>query len=90
MNEFLKMDIFFVIASVAAVVLVILLAILIYYLILFMRDLKYISGKARAEADNLSEDLGALRKNIREQGFKIKHGIEFIQNIFNRKSNKRK
>jgi len=79
------MDVFFFIASIAAIILLILLSILLYYLILFVRDLKYISGKARIEAENLAQDLDDLRQNIRNEGFKFRSFLEFVQNLFKRK-----
>lgn len=54
MNEFLKMDIFFVIASIAAIILAVLLIILLVYLIKFVKNLKYISDKVRTETDRFS------------------------------------
>ena len=85
MNEFMKMDIFFFISSIAAVILAILLVILLVYAIGFMRDLKYISSKAKIEAEHLSEDLNNFRQSIKQQGFKLKNLANFFINIYKRK-----
>ena len=61
MNTLVKVDIFFFITSVAVVLLTLLLAILIIYIIKISKDVKYISGKAKNEADMISQDLSQLR-----------------------------
>jgi len=85
MNEFLKMDIFFVIASLVTMILAVLIIILLVYLIMFVKNLKYISDKARTETDNLSQDIQTLRENIHSGGFKVKHALNFFWSIINRK-----
>lgn len=84
MNEFLKMDIFFAIASVATIILAVLIIILLIYLIKFVKNIKYISDKARTETDNLSHDMQILRENIHREGFKIKHALSFFGSIIKR------
>ncbi len=85
MNEFLKMNIFFVIASIAAIILTILAVILLVYLIKFIKNVKYISDKARTEADNLSFDIQDLRKNVRSHGFKLKYLLNFLRSIIKKR-----
>lgn len=85
MNDFLKMDIFFVISSVAVIILAILAIIVLVYLIKFVRNIKYISDKARVETDNLSKDMQSLRENIRKGGFRFKHLLNFFGSIINRR-----
>jgi len=84
------MDVFFFIASIAAVVLAIFLAVLLYYLIGFARNLKYISDRARTEADHLAADLSALRDNVRAQGFKMRHALDFMKNFYKRRTARKK
>jgi uncharacterized protein YpmB len=78
------MDVFFFISSLATIILTILLIILLVYLISFARDLKFISGKAKIEAENLAKDLSDLRQSIKRQGFKIKNLAKFFINILKR------
>ena len=85
MNEFLKMDIFFVIASTVAIILTVLVVILLVYVIKFVKNLKYMSDKVRAETDNISLDIKTLRSNISTEGFKIKHLINFFKSIIKKK-----
>lgn len=88
MNELYKSDVFFFITSIAVIVVGILLVILVVYLIKVFRDIKYISGKAKTEADLISQDLSELRQNVKEEGVKIKHLSKFFSNLYNKKSKK--
>jgi len=85
MNDFLKQDIFFFVTTVAVVVLAILLAILIIYIIKISKDVKYISHKAKNEADLISKDLSDLRENVREKGAKLKYFMSFFNNLRKKK-----
>ena len=84
MNEFYKMDIFFVVTTAAVILLAILLAIVLVYVIKIMNDIKYISGKAKNETDKLSEDMDDLRAKVRTEGLKFSGAYEFFQKILKR------
>jgi hypothetical protein len=81
MNEFLKQDIFFFVTTIAVVILTLLLAILVIYLIKISRDVKYISQKAKHEANLISEDISELRQNIKDKGAKFKYFMSFFNNL---------
>lgn len=85
MNEFLKMDIFFAISSVVAIILAVLIVILLVYAIKFVKNIKYISDKARTETDNLGQDIQTLRENIRSEGLKVKHVLSFFGSIIKKR-----
>lgn len=85
MSDFAKMDIFFVITSSAVVLLGILFAVLIVYIIKISRDIKYISQKARGEADLISQDLSELRQNVKDKGAKLKFFASFFNNLSKKK-----
>lgn len=85
MTEFAKMDIFFFITSVAVVLLTVLLAVLVIYIIKISNDIKYISGKAKNEADFIAQDLSELRQNIKDKGAKMKFFYNFFSNLKNKK-----
>lgn len=84
MDEFLKMDIFFFIASICTAILTVLLAIALFYLIALIRDLKYISGKAKTEADNLSQDIENLRQSVKQKGSQLMRLVNFFSAIIKR------
>lgn len=85
MNDFLKQDIFFFVTTIAVVILTILLAILIIYIIKISKDVKYISHKAKSEADLISKDLSDLRENVKEKGAKLKYFLSFFNNLRKKK-----
>lgn len=88
MNSLLKSDVFFFITSIAVVVIAILLTILIVYLIKVSRDIKYISQRAKTEADNIIDDVSKLRTNLKEQGGKIKDLAGFFSRFYKPKKTK--
>lgn len=81
MNDFYKMDFFFFVTSAAVVVLTLLLGVLIIYIIKISRDIKYISQKAKNEANLISQDLSDLRQNVRDKGAKMKYFWSFFNNL---------
>lgn len=87
MNTLIKSDIFFFITSIAVVVIAVLLTILIIYLIKVSKDIKYISQKAKTEADNIIQDVSTLRTNIKEQGSKVKDLAGIFSHFYKPKKN---
>jgi len=81
MSDFAKMDIFFVITSATVILLALLLAVLMVYIIKISRDIKYISKRARSEADLISQDLSQLRQNVKSEGAKLKFFASFFNNL---------
>jgi predicted Holliday junction resolvase-like endonuclease len=89
MTDFLKQDIFFFITSIAVIILTLLLAILIFYIIKISKNIKYISERAKTEADLISEDISNLRDNVKEHGAKFKYFASFFSDLA-KKANKKK
>ena len=85
MAEFAKMDIFFFITSLAVVLLGTLAVVLLVYLIKISRDIRYISKKAKSEADLISQDLSDLRQNLKTKGAGLKHFWSFFSAIGKKK-----
>lgn len=81
MNDFLKQDIFFFVTTISVVVVTVLLTVLIFYIIKISRNVKYISEKAKTEADLIAEDISELRNNVKEHGMKAKHLFSFFSNL---------
>ena len=82
MSDFTQMHVFFFIASLAAIVLAILLAVMIFFIVKILSDVKYISGKARKEADLISEDLSDLHDKVRAGGMKFRYFMSFLSNLY--------
>jgi hypothetical protein len=84
MSDFLKQDIFFFVTTIAVVILTIFLAIAVFYVVRILRDLKYISSKAKTESDLIAEDLHELRTNVKQEGAKLKFFSKFVASLFKR------
>lgn len=82
MNTLIHADIFFFISTIAIVIITIVLCVVGGYVILIMRDAKYISKKLRHVSDELEEDFENLREHISEGGNKAKYLINFVLNKF--------
>lgn len=88
MDPFYKQDIFFFITTIAVVLLSLILIVVGIFVIKILNDIRYISKKARAEADLISDDLRDLRQEVKMEGFKIKHALGFFTKMFNRHKKK--
>lgn len=65
MDEFLKMDIFFVVATVAVAVLAVLSSFILWRLERILKHVEHISEQAAAESDNIRHDLDEMRADVR-------------------------
>lgn len=66
LDELLKMDIFFVVTTVAVAVVGIIVAFALFYIAKLLRDLSEIAKIARREAEEIAQDIDAVRADIRE------------------------
>ena len=73
MTSILKSDIFFIISSVSTVVVSIAITVTLYYLIKILRDIKFLSAKAREEGERILEDVKAFREEAEDKGQRIKN-----------------
>lgn len=80
MTELLKSDIFFLVTTIVVVIVAVLLVTLLLYIIRVVRDVKKISGRAREEVDNIADDIGFIRRNIKKGGRKVKKVVKNIKN----------
>lgn len=70
-TSIIKADIFFAVTTVAVVVVSIGLVISLYYLVKILRDIKFLSDKAREEGEKILEDVRAFREEAEDKGYKI-------------------
>ncbi len=73
--------------TIAVVIVTIVLAIALVYFIKILRDIKYISKKAREGTDQLAADIEHLRANAKAKGSAIKQILSYITKFY--KSNKK-
>jgi len=79
MDEFLKMDIFFVVATIALAIVAVLLIVALLSVLRILRYVEKISETVSDEAQLMRSDISDLRSSVREEGFKLKHLSKFVQ-----------
>ncbi len=82
MDTLIHADIFFFITTVAVISLTIVVVIALVYIVLILKDIRYISGKVRKESDVIIDDVHELRANVRAQGFAWSHFYTFFKKLF--------
>ena len=82
MNDFYQMHVFFFVTTLAVILMTLVLAVAAIYVIKILKDIKYISQKAKTEADIISGELSELRQNVKEQGTKLKYFSSFFNNVY--------
>lgn len=88
MEPIAKSELFFFVSTIALVVFVSILVMALYFVIKILRDIKFIAGKAKEEAANISEDIQNLRQNVKNEGVKVKHIARFFNSFYNRRQKK--
>ena len=72
MDEFLKMDLFFVVTTVAVVVLALFTAFVLWRLERVLRNIEYISKQVAMESDIVRQDIAEMRSDIRSGRSRVK------------------
>ncbi len=70
-------EFFFWLTGIAVIIITVLIAVALLYIIWVLRTIKSAAQTAKRTAEFVTDDLGELRKNIKEQGFSIKPLIKF-------------
>jgi hypothetical protein len=73
MTDFLKMDIFFVVTTIAVVVISILLVFVLIRVLRILKNIEDISALVEEEGKALREDLAQMRKSVKTEGVRLKH-----------------
>jgi hypothetical protein len=84
MDDFLKMDVFFVVSTVAVLVVTALLAFVLVRVLRILGRVEQISEVVSEEAQLVRKDVADLRENVRTEGFKLKHLANFASSTFGR------
>lgn len=79
MNEFLKMDVFFVVSTVAVIVVSVMLAIALFRVIRILRNVEHVSKIVSDEGDLVRGDIADMRMAIKREGFKLTHLAAFAR-----------
>jgi uncharacterized protein YoxC len=88
MDEFLKMDIFFFVATVAVVVLAYFAAFVLWRLQRVLKNIEHISEQVAGESDTIRQDLAELRSDVRRGKGRLKSLFGFLGKFTKRTSKK--
>lgn len=84
MNEFIQMDIFFFITSVAVVLLTIGAAIILWQFSRILKNVEHVSEQVALESDSIRADLSEMRANIQKGKGKLQSVFKFFGRILKR------
>lgn len=88
MDEFLKMDIFFLVATISVVVFVIFATFVLWRLQRVLKNIEYISKQVALESDTVREDLAEMRSDIRHGKGRLKSLFGFLGKLKKQTSKK--
>ncbi len=89
MDNFLKMDIFFVVATCATVVISILLTLVLLRVLRILKKIDDVTSIVRDGSEQLLEDIASVREKVQEGGMRIGHLFGFLSGVKKRKRAKR-
>ena len=73
MDDFLQMNIFFVVATISVAVVGLLIAVALFHLVRLLRTLERIAHDVEGEAKALITDIEDVRLKVQAEGFKLAH-----------------
>lgn len=86
MTDFLKMDIFFVVATFAVIAVTIFATVVLWRLERVLKNIEYISKQIAMESDAVRQDIAEMRTSIREGKGRLKSLFTFLGTLTKRKS----
>lgn len=78
MDEFLKMDIFFVVTTIAVVVMTVLGTLVLIRVLRILKNVEDISLMVEEEGQKFREDIARVRSSVREEGLRAKHLFDLL------------
>ena len=89
MNEFVKMDVFFFITTIAVVILSIFGVIILWRVSCIFKHIEHISEQISLESDSIRSDLAEVRSDIRSGKGRLKSLFNFFGTTVKRSANKK-
>lgn len=79
MSDFAKMDVFFVVTTIAVLAIAALLCVALYRILRILRNVEHVSQIMSDEGDLMRDDIAAMRMAIKREGFKLSHLASFAR-----------
>lgn len=90
MNTLSLVDIFFLVTGSAVIIITVLVVIGLLYVIMFVRTAKKIAQTAHRATEGISEDITAMRNNIKEKGVGLSTIVDLAKHFGSKKINRKK
>lgn len=85
MSDFLKMDIFFTVTTVAVVVVSFVLTLVLIRVLSILKKIDEVTALVREEGEQLREDIANVREQVQEGGIRIGQVFGFLTGMKKRK-----
>jgi hypothetical protein len=89
MDTLIHADIFFFVTTIAVVVVTLLVVTVLIYLIKILRRIRTIAEEIKDETIFIRQDIHTARTQMKIEGFKLKHIIDFFLRFIDRKRTKK-
>ena len=90
MEDFLKMDIFFVVTTAVVFGVGTFFMVGLYYVVRILRSVDHISENISHESDSVRQDVALLREKISTEGVRFRHFLEFFEKVFKKSETRQK
>lgn len=84
MQDFFKMDVFFVVTTVLVILVGALVLTVLFYVVRILKSVDHIMENVSEESNDIRGDIHLLRLKIKEEGWKIKHMSDFVSSFLSR------
>ena len=88
MTTLIQADIFFFITAISVVLLTLGLIIVSVFIIRILKNVDHISEKVKEESDHIADDINILRKEVKEEGFKVGYVFRLFKKLFEKISSR--
>lgn len=89
MDDFFKMDVFFVATTAVVITGGVALIIALFYVIRILKSFDEVMKNVSEESSDVRGDIAILREKVREEGMKMKHVGDFFASIASRNTKTR-
>ena len=90
MDDFLKMDVFFVVTTFFVIAGGLLSVFALYYVVRILKSLDGVMKNVHEESNDIRTDINILRQKVRDEGMKVKHLMDFLGTFGSRRTSSRK